>query len=144
MEKELTKLFHKAKYKENQNLSNNIWSVVTTRNKRITRIKLWAFSFIGFASLAGLIPAWRVLSNDLTQSGLYDYLSLVFSNNGSVLSYWKELTLSIAESLPTMSIVLSLSLVFIFFLSFKYAVKQIIKPIRLDLNSSGSRLTLSF
>ena len=134
MEKELKKAFHKARYEEKSNLNLYIWQNIVIRNKRIARIKLWAFSFVGLASLAGLIPAWKTLSSDLAQSGLYEYFSLMFSNGGSIFSYWKELILSIAESLPTMSIILSLSLVFILFLSIKYATKQIIK----------SQLSLSF
>jgi hypothetical protein len=127
MEKGLMEAFHKAKYEGKSGLAENIWHGIAARNKHIARIKLWAFSFTGIASLAGLIPAWKILSSDLAQSGLYEYFSLVFSSGGSVFSYWRELSLSIAESLPTMSIILSLSLVFVLFLSLKYASKQIIK-----------------
>ena len=127
MEKELIKAFHKAKYKEGSNLAENIWHNIVVYNKRITRIKLWVFSLAGFTSLIGLIPAWKTLSTDLAQSGLYEYVSLAFSSGGSILSYWKEFALSMAESLPTMSIILSLSLVFILFLSLKYAMRQIIR-----------------
>ena len=127
MEKELKKAFLNAKYEENPNLAQNIWNSIIVQNKRIARLKLWAFSSIGLASLIGLIPAWHLLSNNLTQSGFYEYFSLAFSNGSSLLSYWKEFTLSIAESLPVMSIVLSLSLVFVFFLSLKFATKQIVK-----------------
>jgi len=127
MEKELVKAFHKARYEEKPDLAENIWHNIVIRNKRIIRFKLWTFSFIGFTSLIGLIPAWKALSSNLAQSGFYEYLSLIFSNSGSVLSYWKELAFSIAESLPMMSIILSLSLVFILFFSIKYATKQIIR-----------------
>ncbi len=127
MEKELIKVFHKAKYEEKSNLAENVWHSLVIRNRRIARLKLWIFSFVGSASLIGLVPAWKALSSDLVQSGFYEYLSLVFSNSGSILFYWKELAFSIAESLPTTSIILSFSLVFILFLSLKYAAKQIIK-----------------
>ncbi len=127
MEKELIKAFNKARYEENPNLADNVWHNIVLRNKRITRLKLWAFSSIGFISLIGFIPAWQKLSSDMTQSGFYEYFSLAFSNGGSILSYWRELLLSIAESLPMTSIILSFSLVFVIFLSFKYATKQIIK-----------------
>ena len=127
MEKELTKAFHKAKYEEKSDLALNIWYNIVVQDKRTTRLKLWAFSFVGATSLIGLVPAWKLLSGDLAQSGLYEYFSLIFSNGNSIFSYWKELILSIAESLPIMSIILSLSLVFVFFLSLKYIAKQIIK-----------------
>ncbi|MFA6585968.1 MAG: hypothetical protein WCS86_02285 [Candidatus Paceibacterota bacterium] len=126
MEKELSKAFKNARYKEKSGLSLNVWNNILLRNKRIAYIKLWAFSSIGVASLIGLFPAWQILSNDLTQSGFYEYLSLIFSNGSSITSYWQELSLSIIESLPTMSIVLSLSLIFIILMSIKYIAKQII------------------
>ena len=126
MEQELIKAFKKAKYEEDTILAQNIWHSIVVRNKRNTLLRLWAFSVAGLASFMGLIPAWKALLNDLTQSGFYEYLSLAFSNGSSVSSYWKEFSLSIAEALPTMSILLSLSLIFIFFLSLKYVMKQII------------------
>jgi hypothetical protein len=127
MEKELKKVFHEAKYEEIPDLAENIWLNVVMHNKRIARVKSWAFSLLGLISFIGLIPAWKVLASDLTQSGVFEYLSLVFSNGNSILPYWKELGLSIVESLPMMSIVLSLSLIFILFFSLRYATKQIIR-----------------
>ena len=140
MENELEKVFIKAKYEEKSNLADNIWDNIVRRNKRIINIKLWSFSFIGFFSFLGLIPAYKTLSSDLAQSGFYEYLSLVFSSNNSIFSYWKELVLSIAESLPTMSIVLSFSLIFILFLSLRYVTKQIMNPARFVGHSGGGQL----
>jgi hypothetical protein len=140
MEKGLTKAFHKAIYKGDTTLAEDIWRSILVRNQHIARIKLWSFSFLGFASFVGFIPVFKTLSNSLAQSGLYEYFSLIFSNGSSVLSYWKELLFSIAESIPTMSIVLSLSFVFVFFLSLKYVMRQIIK----GQSYSAEFLTLSF
>jgi hypothetical protein len=126
MDKELTKAFHKIKYTESSNLAENIWSGIVVRNRRIARLKLWIFSFMGFTSFIGLIPAWYALSSDLTQSGFYEYFSLIFSSDGSIFTYWKEFALSIAESLPTTSIALSLSLVFVLLISLRYVARQII------------------
>lgn len=127
MQDRLTKVFQKAKYEENSNLAQNVWQTIVTREKRNTRIKLWVFSLAGIASLAGLIPAFKILSNDLAQSGFYEYSSLVFSDGISHLSYWKEFLFSLAESLPMVSIILLLSLIFTLFLSLKYIARQIIK-----------------
>jgi len=143
MEKELKKAFNKARYEEEQGLVLTIWNDITIRNKRMMHFKLWAFSSISLASLIGLIPILRSLSSDLTQSGIYDYLSLLFSNNGSISFYWRELALSIAESLPTMGIILSLSLILILFLSLKFTAKQIIKSTYFDSRHSGGQLSFS-
>ncbi len=127
MKKELRKAFLNTKIEADSSLAQNIWDSIIARNKRVARFKLWAFSSVSLASLIGFIPAWHLLSNDLAQSGIYEYLSLAFSNGSSFFAYWKEFVLSIAESLPTISIALSLSLIFIFFLSLRFATKQIIR-----------------
>ena len=127
MKKELRKAFLNTKIEADSSLAQNIWDSIIARNKRVARFKLWAFSSVSLASLIGFIPAWHLLSNDLAQSGIYEYLSLAFSNGSSFFAYWKEFVLSIAESLPTISIALSLSLIFIFFLSLRFPTKQIIR-----------------
>jgi hypothetical protein len=127
MEKELKKAFLKAKYEENSDLADNIWQNITIQDKRMARMKLWAFSLTGLFSFVGLFPAIKSLLSDLSQSGFYEYLSLAFSSSGSIMSYWREFALSLAESLPTMSIILSFSLILIFLFSLKYATKQIIR-----------------
>jgi hypothetical protein len=125
MQDKLTKIFQKAKYEENFNLSKDIWITIIKREKRNTQIKLWVFTSIGITSLGGLVPAFKILSNDLAQSGFFEYLSLAFSDSGLILSIWREFVFSLAESLPILSIIFTLSLIFIFFLSLKYMMKQI-------------------
>jgi len=127
MHQKLTKIFQKVKYESNINLAENVWQAIVLHDKCIVRVKLWAFSIIGFASLVGLMPAFKALSSDFVQSGFYEYFSLIFSDSGLILSYWKELFFSLAESLPTISIILTLSLLFICFLSLRYLMKQISK-----------------
>lgn len=135
MQDKLTRLFQKAKYKESSIfLAQNVWNIIVMRDKCNIKIKLWAFSSLGFASFVGLVPVFKILLNDLTQSGFYEYASLVFSDTGLVLSAWKELAFSLVESLPIMSIIFTLSLLFTIFLSMKYVVKQII----------NSRMSLSY
>ena len=126
MQDKLTKVFQKAKYNESSILAENVWNTIVAREKRNTQTKFWAFFSLGATSLAGLVPVFKVLSNDLSQSGFYEYSSLIFSDTGLMLSYWKELSFSLAESLPIMSIVFTLSLLFVIFLSIKYVLKQII------------------
>lgn len=127
MQEKLTKIFQKVKYESDPNLALHIWRAIVVRDKYMARLKLWAFALVGFISFVGLVPALKTLSGDLAQSGFYEYFSLIFSDGGSVLSYWKELVFSLAESLPTVSIILTLSLLFICFLSLRYLMKQISK-----------------
>jgi hypothetical protein len=134
VEQKLTKAFQAIKYEADSDLPENVWQAIVLRDRCIARVKLWTFSVIGFTSLIGLIPVLKALLSDFTQSGFYEYLSLAFSNGGSIITYWKDFLLLLAESLPVLSIISSLTLVFIFFLSIKYAMKQIIR----------GQLTLSF
>jgi hypothetical protein len=125
MEQKLIKIFQKAKYESDANSADKIWRAIVMRDERTARVKLWAFSLAGIISFAGLVPAFKILSSDFAQSGFYDYFSLLFGSNGSIISYWKELAFSLLESLPAISIILTLSLVFICFLSLRYLMKQV-------------------
>jgi hypothetical protein len=125
MQHQLIKIFQKAKYEPDPNLASSIWRAIVRRDKRLTQFKSWTFGLAGFISLAGLVPAFKILSGDLAQSGFYEYFSLLFSDSGSILSHWKELFFSLAESLPATSIVLTLSLLFVCLLSLRYLMKQI-------------------
>jgi hypothetical protein len=125
MQDNLIKIFKKAKYEPSPDLAFSIWHTVVVQNKYMVKFKLCIFVFTGFFSLVGLVPVFQMLLNDLTQSGFYEYFSLIFSDGGSMLSSWKELIFSLAESLPIMSIIFTLSLIFIFFLSLRYVIKQI-------------------
>lgn len=125
MQDKLIKIFQKAKYEPESDLSENIWRKIIARDKFRTQIKMWIFAFFGFISLAGLVPALRALTSDLTQSGFSEYFSLIFSDTGVILSSWKELFFSLAESLPIVSITATLLLLFVCFLSLRYLMKQI-------------------
>lgn len=125
MQNKLTKIFKSAKYKPNSDLNEKVWNTIVIRSKHNTQIKFWGFAFVSLASIAGLVPVVKILLTDLSQSGFYEYFSLIFSDSGTIFSYWKELILSLAESLPIMSIVYTFSLLFIIFLSLRYLMKQI-------------------
>jgi len=125
MEQNIKKLFHQATYKPKSDLSDNVWHFLTMREKRVARLKLWAFSLVGGTSFVAFVPAIKMVLSDLTQSGFYEYVSLGLSNGGSILSFWKEFALLLADALPIVSIIVSLSLVFIFFLSLRGAMKEV-------------------
>lgn len=76
-----------------------------------------AASVVSFIALA---PAIYFLITETMQSGFYEYLMLVFSDNEIIASYWQNFGLLLLESLP----VLSLTLTFITFLGFFYFFKQ--------------------
>jgi hypothetical protein len=131
MEDKLTKIFQEARYEADPAFARAVWNSILAKNSQTAKLKLWAFAFAGFASLAGLAPAVRILAHDLAQSGFYKYSSLLFGSGGSVFSFWKELMFSLAESFPVTSAILTLSLVFAFFFSLRHLMKQVGNPNRL-------------
>ncbi len=126
MEKNFKGALKAIKYEPDFDLKNKIWNHFLLRDKRIAYFKLISFSSISMASLVGFIPMFKIMANDFTQSGFYEYLSLAFSNGGLFSKYSQDFIYSLAESVPTMSIVFSLALIFIFFSSLRYVTKQII------------------
>ncbi len=126
MDNNLKESFIRVKYEPENNLKDKIWQRIVIQNRRILYFKTVSFSILGISSLLALIPVVKILISDFTNSGFYEYLSLAFSKDGLFSSYSKEFIFSLAESLPTISIVASLSLLFLFFLSLKYIARQII------------------
>ncbi len=127
MEENLKEAFLKAKLIPEDDLSEKVWQTLVERNKRLARLKLAVFLIIGSISFVSLIPTLKMLVADFSQSGFYEYLSLGFSSNGTITNYWKDFLWLLAESLPTTSILMTFTLIFIFFISLKYATRQIIK-----------------
>ncbi len=125
MENYLKKAFDNACCTPKECLAHDTWCKIVSHEKQTTRIKLWFFSSFIVISLIVLVPAYKTLSSELSQSGFYDYISLAFSNGGSIIPYWKDFLLLLVESLPGVGIILVFSVVFVFFISVKYTVRQI-------------------
>ncbi len=124
MDKNLIKIFQKAVFCPESSLSENIFNAISIKEKRNNNIKIWVYSVTGIFSLLGFFVLIRQLVSDFYSSGFYDYLSLMFSNSKAVY-FWKEIILSMIESLPMTNLILSLSLVFLFVLSLRYMARNI-------------------
>jgi hypothetical protein len=124
MQGNLKRAFHKIKYEPEPSLARHICLNLVMRDKRIVNLKIYIFSFIGTISFLGLIPVLKMLISDFSRSGFYEYLTLTFSSK-ALFSAWKELTYSIAESLPATSLMLAFGILFIFILSLRFISKQI-------------------
>ena len=125
MAKNLKELFYKIKTEPPRDLPFVIWQKIVKRNKKIFILKVGIFSFVGLSSLFGTFFAFSNLTNNISNSGIYEYTSLLFSKNSGVTLYWRELAFSIAESMPVVEIIYVLSLIFILFISIRYIAKQI-------------------
>lgn len=91
--------------------------------KEAKKKAVFTFIFAGFTSLTSvlaMIYSLVLIVKDYYSSGLSEYISLVFSDSSILLSFWKEFTLSVVESLPFITITLTLTSVWIFIWSLKY------------------------
>ncbi len=96
---------------------------INSEKIRLAKARLVYGSIIGVASVFALVPTWQYFLSEFTQSGFYQYLSLILSD-GITSAYWKELGLTLAESLPVLSITATLCLVFVLLLTLKYLVRD--------------------
>jgi hypothetical protein len=127
MEKNLMECFRQATYEAEDYLPQNVWKNICVQNRHQSLQRFWGFFVLGVISGSIFVPAFKMLLSDFAKSGFYEYSSLAFSSNGTFNYYWKDFILSLTESLPLSSIVLSLGLFLVFFLSVRYAIKQITK-----------------
>lgn len=133
MESELKKVFKKAIYHPESRLSDGILSYVENQQKRINNINFYTHSFLGVFSLVVFIPTFVNLLERFSSSGFYNYFSLIFQRGGSLSYYWKELLLSIVNSLPILSLTFTVLLLFIMFVSLRRTIRQFVLVNRLSL-----------
>lgn len=124
MEKKLQKLFKNASYQPESRLSSEIWSVLELKSARVIKWKTIGYLGVSVLSLSGSIFSIKSLIEQFARLGFIDYLSLLFSDGGVIAKYWKEYTLTLADSLPVVSIAISFVLLFILFVSIRRAFYQ--------------------
>lgn len=115
-------------------LENDIMNSINTIKHRNMRIKQILYSSLSVISLLGLVYSGNYVFNLLVNSGIYEYMSLIFVNM-QVLAYWKELSYSIIESLPFFELAILMGLISIFMWSLRKITRiQII-------NNYGTKIT---
>lgn len=127
MEQDLQKLFKKAIYHPECRLSDDVCQTILAKKKKITERNTLGYILLGVLSLSGSIFSIRDLITESSKLGFYRYLSLVFSDGGVIATYWREYMLTLVDSLPVVSLILSFTLLFVLFISVKkisYGVKS--------------------
>ena len=93
--------------------------------------------FILSLGLAGAIvcffPAFKMLKTGFSESGFWQFFSLIFSDAGVVLANWQNYVSSLLETLPVMSLILFLAVIF-FVLEFLKLLSRDMKTIFTKLN----------
>jgi len=119
VEQNLQKLFKNAVYHPESRLSGDILSAIEIKKAQIIKWKTFGYLGLSILSLSGSVFSIKSLIEESARLGFFNYLSLAFSDSGVIVTYWKEYTLSLADSLPVASLVLSFFLLFILFISIR-------------------------
>lgn len=108
-----------------ERLYGNILAKIEREKKRIARVKLAIFGMTALVFISTLIPVYKYTAQEFYSSGFFEYLSILFSDGSIAIIYWRETLLSLAESLPLISLTMMLSVVFVIMGSIKLALKHI-------------------
>ena len=124
MEQNIQKVFKNATYIPEDRLREDIWRVIEAKNAQIIKWKKLSYMSLSVLSLFGSAFSIKVLIERSTSLGFFKYFSLVFSDSGVIALYWKEYILSLADSLPVASLITTLFLLFVLFISIRRASYQ--------------------
>lgn len=74
------------------------------------RVRAGLFGAVAVLSGLALVPAVQYAFAQFYASGFYDYASLLLSDRSLALTYWRELSLTLLESLPALALLLVIPL----------------------------------
>src|SRR3989344_3375068 len=121
--KDYEKLFSRLEPPEH--LSARI--LLRIRREQHLGVLKWRFAFFALTlvgTAVATIPAFQSVQSSLAESGSMQFLSLLFSDFGSVAVSWQGFGLAILESIPVMSVAIFLALVLGFFQSLKFVTRD--------------------
>jgi hypothetical protein len=88
-----------------EGLEKQIIGHLRSRQRRSALIRSALF-LVGFVfSLAALVPAFQSAWGSLSDTGFLAYLSLAFSDTGSILSSWGAYLSALLEALPILNLI---------------------------------------
>lgn len=101
------------------NLEGRIFARLAEEEKRLARRRLFVFGLADVLSGVGLVLSLVYVASLFITSSFYHYAALFWSDFGVAGLFWRELLLSLVESLPMLGIITSLvvALVLIFSLA---------------------------
>lgn len=116
--------FAKTQQSPNKNLAERIITAWQKRVNRTRRIYKITWGTITLGTLVGMIPMMISIANQWSQSGISYYLSVLFSDTGAMATFGKDVGLAVLESLPVMSLVVTIALLWIMILAIKKYTDQ--------------------
>ena len=88
---------------------------------RKAKISLFYQGLLAVVSFASIFPVFIGVIKGFSQSGFWQYFSLIFTDGGIVLSNWKVFLTSLLESAPFYEMTFFLIIVFVLLESAKFA-----------------------
>lgn len=119
MEAKIKNLIKETKEIPSHYIKDYIWSSIEIKIKRSNRISALIFSFVSIASVSSLIFVSVRAYQDFIASGITNYFSLLLSDFATTGMLWKEFSYAILESIPVMSVMSFLGIIFITMISLK-------------------------
>ncbi len=100
-------------------LQQSIVKRIKKNAQRRTALVFGLYSALALGMLGAFIPAYFYMKNEIARTGFSEFLALAYSDSALVVSNWREMTLTLLESLPIMSITIMLGLTFTFLVSLR-------------------------
>ncbi|MFZ2831527.1 MAG: hypothetical protein WAZ40_00005 [Minisyncoccia bacterium] len=92
--------------------------------RRISRIRLALLAPLALASSVSVVVSLQYLAQEIAQSGLVSYLSILFSDSATVFILWKEFSISLAEQVPVFGIIIFMATTLVFVGAVKLLIKN--------------------
>ncbi len=105
-------------------LEDCIFRAITAKERFTNKLNLAIQSILAVISFVAFFPLGTAVAQAFSNSSFSQYVALLFSGDSTLLTYWQELTISIFESLPVLSLTLFLSVSIVFIYSITRAYKN--------------------
>jgi hypothetical protein len=126
MSSQLKYLINHVSGEENPELVSKVMHYIGRYQKRRLYYKLYFSMISSMSFIAAFVYVFKYTLNEITSSGFYEYFRLIFSDGRIVLHFWKDFTYSLLSVLPTVSLSLTLFLLFSLVLSVRYFARQLV------------------
>ena len=115
------KLFSKISQLEPPaDLAEKILHYLGKERRSAVRRRLVLLTCLMLISAAALLPTGQMARTELSQSGFWQFLSLIFSDFKLIQNFWQSFLLSLLETLPALSLALFLAALLVFLESLKF------------------------
>ncbi len=106
-----------------EKLKNSILNTLRKEERKNAIYKMVLSSVVSLASISMAVIFVMNIIKDAYQSGLSEYLSLIFSDGASLVSYWQTYVLLVTESLPIIPITIVTASILVFVWSINSALE---------------------